>query len=551
MGAPPRRALLLVGALVLGALVLRLPTAGEQSFWLDEVYTGRIVDGSLGHAWSTIQRTENTPPLFYLLDWVVGRLFGTGELALRSLSAVAGALAVWPVVRLTRVVGGGPDGAEGRAPRQDGPAAPRDGASADRASTGGTGPRGRVARAAGAVEGALGRGTGPAGTVVPLGIALAAGALLAVNPLAQWFSQEARSYGVFVLLAATAWVFLLQACDRPSGRRLWLWAVVAVAVAWTHYFGGILFLVGWGAIGLVVLVRAGGGPGRLRALLPLLAPAALSGIAVAALAPIAKNQQSTDMYQAISNVKGLGARLLETPKQFAVGYNAPAEYVLGAILVVALTVVVVAGAWPRDGRPTRGTALLGLCVVVWILPIAGLAVGFDVVLTRNYVLLIPPLAVLAALGAWRLGRRAVVGLAVVGAVQLATIVVVALTPVYQRDDWRGALRAALGGQPGPEVLMIANYQDPAATYYAPTLRQIPAETPVVAQTIAIVDRLSNGDGLSRIPTPQGPAGFRLVRAEQGSQWRVFVWRAAAPTPVLPQGVQWIAPQTPRSTIFRP
>ncbi|MGX6450293.1 hypothetical protein ACVU7I_19810, partial [Patulibacter sp. S7RM1-6] len=92
--------------LVVLALVLRLPTSGEQSFWLDEVYSARIAEGSLGHAWSTIQQTENTPPLFYLLGWLAVHLLGDGEWQLRLVSGIAGALAVLPVARLARRLGG-------------------------------------------------------------------------------------------------------------------------------------------------------------------------------------------------------------------------------------------------------------------------------------------------------------------------------------------------------------------------------------------------------------------------------------------------------------
>jgi 4-amino-4-deoxy-L-arabinose transferase-like glycosyltransferase len=517
----PREALLVAG-LVLLALVLRLPTAGEQSFWLDEVYTGRIVDGSLGHAWSTIGRTENTPPLFYLLDWGWGRLFGTSELALRSLSAVAGALAVVPVVALARFVGGGGDGTSSAATS----ALRRGGARA---------------------ADALGRGAG--GRTVPPRVAMAAGLLLAVNPLAHWFSQEARSYALFVLLSAVAWVALLRAADRPTPRNLWLWAAAGVAVAWTHYFGGLLFVVGWATIAVVLLARGRGS--RAAALRPGVLPAVVSALGVAALLPIAKRQQSTDMYQAISLVKGLAARIVETPKQFAVGYNAPAEVALGAVLMVVLAVLVAAGAWPRAGRPTRGTLLLALVAVVWVLPILGLVVGFDVVLTRNFVLLIPPLAVLAALGAWRLGRRGWVALGAVAVVQLATIVIVALTPIYQRDDWRGALRAAEDGQPGPSLLLIGRYQKPAATYYSPTLRDVPAGTPIAVRTVVLLDRSGDADAVPGFTPPAPPAGFSLVKYESRDQWRVVVWRAPAPVPVTANAIQALAPDLGRTGVLRP
>jgi hypothetical protein len=554
----PRREAWLVAALVLVALVLRLPTAGAQSFWLDEVYSGRIVDGSLGHAWSTIQRTENTPPLFYLLDWLWTRLFGVSELGLRSFSALAGALAVIPVVALTRRLGRGDVGIE--------PAG--DGAAVGSAAVG-PAPRGSVPPGF-APRGAVPAGSVPAGTTaraaatVPTAVALGAGALIAVNPLAQWFSQEARSYALLILLAAVAWAALLAALDRPSRRNLWVWAAAAVAATWTHYFGGLLLVVGWGALALLAVrgplagfgERAMAGTAGVRrraALRPLLPPLVASVVGAAVLLPIAKRQQSTSMYEAISAVKGLGSRLVETPKQFVVGYNGPAEYVLGAILGVAAVVLVLVAAWPRNGRPTRATAVLAMIVAIWVLPLLGLVAGFDVVLTRNYVVLLPPLVALAALGAWRLGRPAVIAVAVAGAVQVATIVAVAVTPVYQRDDWRGALQAAKG--PGPELLLISHYQEPAATWYSPTLLSQPPEVVQTVRTLALVDRPDDAGepGPPAAPAPALPGldpRLKLTRVQRNDQYRVYVWTSPVPVPVPPAAVLGLLGRSDRSVVIR-
>ncbi|MGX6449405.1 hypothetical protein ACVU7I_15280, partial [Patulibacter sp. S7RM1-6] len=377
------------------------------------------------------------------------------------------------------------------------------------------------------------RGTAPASgdaRRAPAAVGLAAGLLVAVNPLAHWFSQEARSYGLFLLTSALAWAALAAALDRPSPRRLWLWALAAVAAVWTHYFGGILLVLGGAA--LVVRAWRAGGPAPLR---PLVVPLLASLVGAAALLPVAVHQQSTSMYEAIAGVKGLGARIVETPKQFAVGYNAPLEDVLGVVLAVALVALVAAGAWPRGGRPTRGTVLLGLVAVAWVVPLLGLLVDFDLVLTRNYVLLVPPLAALAALGAWRIGRRGVLLLGVVALVQWTVVAAVALTPTYQRDDWRGALREATAGLPGPKLLAVSRYQGVAATYYVPGATQIYDLTnPRPVRTLAIVDRpaAAGQDAPALVPAPR-IGSMRLVRAVRNGQYRVYVWRAERPLPVAP------------------
>jgi 4-amino-4-deoxy-L-arabinose transferase-like glycosyltransferase len=529
LGSIRSREALLVAGLVLVALALRLPTVGDQSFWLDESYTGRIVDGSFGHAWSQIQRTENTPPLFYVLDWLWSRAFGTSEGALRSLSAVAGALTVVPMVALVRRVGeDGIDGTRSATAVAEGPR-----------------PRAEGAAAAGGDPRAANR---PTGRPVPLAVGLAAGLLIAVNPLAHWFSQEARSYALFLLLSAAAWGALVGALERPTRRRLALWAVAAVAASWTHYFGGLLFLVGWAALAASAIGRSDGG--RRRALRPLALPAGLSAAALAALVPIAANQRSTDMYRDTAQAKDLLSRVAETPKQFVVGYGAPGEFVVGVVLILVLGGLVLAGAWPRGGRPTRGTSLLVLTGVLWLLPALPLVFGLDVVLTRNYVLLLPPLLALAALGAWRLGRRGTVALGAVVVVQLAVVVIVAATPLYQREDWRGLLRAAEEGRPTPQLLLVGGYQPAAAQYYSPTLRERLGGDPAL-RSIVVVDRFDGDHPLPRTAVPQPPPGFTLVRAVQKDQWRVFVWDAPVPTPVSAELIAALKTRPARSAALRP
>lgn len=526
--------------LVLVALALRLPTAGDQSYWLDEVYSAQIVAGSFGHAWSSVQLTENTPPLYYLAGWAWTHIFGQGELGLRSLSAVAGALAVIPTVWLTRT----------------------------------TAPRGTTAW-----------------------VALLAGLLLVVNPLAQWFSQEARAYGLFTLVAALAWAALAAALARPTPTRLWLWAAAAVVASWTHYFGVVLLVVGGAALVLaeiaerrgwaaglrpmdsgssaadrlhpphparsVEVKHAGGAQPQPHVTSPpssarLLAPPLIASlVGAAALVPIAVNQHSTAMYEAIANVKGLGARIAETPKQFAVGYSAPLEYVLGALIAVVIIALVVAAAWPRDGRATRATVLLGLVAVVWVLPLIALIVGFDVVLTRNYVLLLPPLLALAAIGAWRVGRWAVVALLLVAVVQLVVVIAVQTTPAHQRDDWRGAMQAADEGGPlaRPALLLVSRYQPKVAEYYAPTARVVNPGEPVAVRSIALVDRpLKAGeDAPARLRPPAPPApGMRLVREARNAQYRVIVWRSDVPVEVTPSALLGLVPDGgPRNAVLRP
>jgi hypothetical protein len=146
----------------------------------------------LGGLLSAVAGEEVTPPLYYLLAWAWAGLFGTGEVALRSLSALLGTALV-PVAYL-------------------------------------------VAR-----------------ELAGRRAALLTCALVAVSPLLVWYSQEARSYALLALLGALSLLFFLRA--TRSGRRADLagWAVASALALATHYFA--LFLVAGEAVWLLAVLR--------------------------------------------------------------------------------------------------------------------------------------------------------------------------------------------------------------------------------------------------------------------------------------------------------
>jgi predicted membrane-bound mannosyltransferase len=84
-----------LAVLIVAAAALRLSTLGLQSFWYDEAYTPvHTLHASLTATLSAVAHTENSPPLWYLLEWAIARVLGTGVVALRLLSAIAGILCV-------------------------------------------------------------------------------------------------------------------------------------------------------------------------------------------------------------------------------------------------------------------------------------------------------------------------------------------------------------------------------------------------------------------------------------------------------------------------
>ena len=171
-----RRAL---AALLLAALVVRIPTLGSQSFWRDEAVTVKLLHKSFGGMLGALPDSESTPPLYYAVAWVWARIFGFGEAELRSLSVVFGVLLVAVVYR--------------------------------------------------AAEQAFSR---RAGVIAAL--------LASVNPFLVWYSQEARAYALFFLLGAWSFLWFLRAVDEPSRRNLLTWSVISALALTAHYFACFL-----------------------------------------------------------------------------------------------------------------------------------------------------------------------------------------------------------------------------------------------------------------------------------------------------------------------
>jgi mannosyltransferase len=169
-------------AILLLAAALRLSTLGLQSFWYDEAFTPvHVLRSSLGTTLHNVVHTENTPPLWYVLEWGFSRVLGTGVVALRLLSALAGIATV-------------------------------------------------------AVAWAIGS------ELAGRRAAIVTAMLVAVNPLFVWYSQEARAYGLFVFTASLALLCFLRAMRAPTSRRLVEFALAASLALLTHYFAVFLLI---------------------------------------------------------------------------------------------------------------------------------------------------------------------------------------------------------------------------------------------------------------------------------------------------------------------
>jgi 4-amino-4-deoxy-L-arabinose transferase-like glycosyltransferase len=367
--------------------------------------------------------------------------------------------------------------------------------------------------------------------------ALVGAGLVALNPLLVWFSQEARAYALLALLAALAALLWLRALERPSAGRAALWSVVAALAVATHYYA--IFLVAPQAVWLVL--RAREPRARAAALAPL-------GIALAALAPLALGQRANDSAAFIRD-SSLLTRVVQVPKQMLVGYDAPAEVLLG-VLACLLLALAAGGAWLLVDRGASGPArddalrLAGVVAAALVLPVLAALAGEDHLITRNLLAAAPIGAALAGAGMVAVAERlpALGRGAIAAACVLALVAIVGVDgdAALQRDDWRGAVRA-LGHSDG-ERLVVASPASALAplNYYLPTVHKL-TQDPLVTNEIDYVALPERSPGERPKPprparAPEPVAGFVPAARVESETFTVLRLRAA-----VTQGV-------PRSTV---
>jgi 4-amino-4-deoxy-L-arabinose transferase-like glycosyltransferase len=440
-----------LAALTLLGAALRLATLGSQSLWYDEAFTPvHVLHPSLSATLSSVSHTENSPPLWYIVEWLFTRVFGTGEVALRLPSALAGIAAIPVAWEIGREL---------------------------------TGRR----------------------------AAIGCAALVACGPLFVWYSQEARAYELFVLLAALAMLAFLRALHRPSGGRMAAFAAAGALALLTHYFA--VFLLAAMCVWLLWERRT------RRAAIPAVAAIAVVGLALLPLV-LAQGGHGT---QWIGRWP-LSERLVAIPQYYLTGASGgPLGH--GVLLLLALPLLAAAtfglvgvlrsSAVPEPGgeeeRVRRAAVVTAVLAAAGMLvPLALALAGADYLAPRNLVAAMVPLsALIAVLATARVAGPAGPLLLAIGVAALLGISIdVQLSPRLQRGDWRGVASIVRHGA-APRAITTVQLGSAPLEYYLPDLYGLPPGRSVYLREIDETGYAPLRPSAGEPPAP----GFHLVARE--------------------------------------
>ena len=466
----PRRIAVVVGLTALLGLAVRL--ASHRGLWVDEAISVTQARQPLGTMLATLRDNDVHPPLHHLLLWVTVRVAGSGELAVRMPSIIAGTLTIPAVYGLAREL--------------------------------------------------YDRRTG-----------IVAAILAVPAPFMVWYSQESRMYALFMLLAVLS-VWSQMAAMRGGRWKAWFsWSLTTAALLATQWFAVVPILVEEIAFAVVLWRRRGDRSAQwayvrrwatasftfLLLTLPLL-PLLLGelsayrtrGSTLAALPSAAGGDVAAAT--AHLSVYSIGANLIWA----ATGYHADSTMAQ----IAALWPLVLLGCLALLGRKWRSETKLVVALVA--APLAVLfvlgSVKRDLFELRYAAGAVPLVTVLFARAITGIARTRRALVAATAGVTLLLVVSLADQQLNGANprlyDFKGALAPiAADRSPGAVLAYEPSYLADVLHYYAPDVRALPLsqvdEHGAGPIYVLVPDRLVDDPGSS------AAVGTELARIEKEHQ----------------------------------
>jgi len=369
--SPPTVSIGLAAALLV-ALVIRLAAIGAQSVWLDEGYSLALAHHDAGFILSFTVRSDIHPPLYYLALHAWLAVTGYGLEQARLFSALCGVAAVAAIYALAAELFDRPT----------------------------------------AVWAAL---------------------LLAVSPLASWYSDETRMYAMTGLFTLLALAFLVRAVRRDAWAAWGGYAVCGALAFYTDYSAAYVLA---GATVCALFMRRGAGLSVRPWLIGVLALAVLTAPALALL-----RWQETHNLSSIAWIPAPTPGVVGGVLVDLIGLHTPmpAVVVVAGLILAALSFLAVRTDYrrPRLRRSYLFVASIALAPIVLAFV---LSLGQSVFLTRALMASVYGLLIFFARGLAARPLHRFVWL-VLALAPLLAVDAVSLNAAYAttiNEDWRGA-----------------------------------------------------------------------------------------------------------------
>ena len=373
--------------------ILRVLFIARNSLWSDEIVTLQIASLSWRDFWQVLSSSEANMGLYYLLlrPWIH---LGSTEAVLRALSAIAGILTIPAAYKLAKALFG-------------------------------------------------------------TRIALITAFLFSINPCDVFFSQQARSYSLQILLVTLSmWLFFT--CirqDRPRSWSPWFWYVLASTLAvYAHFFSALILLAQWIAAAFLPGAR-----NNLRRVVPaaIVVTALVSPLVVFTLR---HNVGQLDWIQPLNALE-----VFRLVGFFCAGTSRVLGLVLSAFAIVLIVLVIRARKSAKYDRTTSLALLFAFLCLVLPVSITALASIWKPIFVHRYLVVSLPAFLLVLACGFGLLRGAIYNWALATFAALSLIAIFSLRPV---EDWRSAVAYIVGHARSADTVVIYRpYSERGFKYY--------------------------------------------------------------------------------------
>ena len=407
-------------ALTLLACALRLVGIGGEAFWKNELFSVYWVRNPFEFLLTRGLVTETNPPLYFVLLKAWTALFGSSEIAVRSLSALASTACVPLAFLLGSELGGS------------------------------------------------------------IAAGLIAATLLALSPVQLFFAHEARVYAFLPLFVLVTLLGLCRFLRTPEVRAfqpergfassLDIYSVGAIALLYSHATAilllGALFLA---AILYLIEVQAP----RSQIMAFVLANVIVGMLASPAIMALALQVNSPNLewippVNAATLLAALRYLMIAPLVRFDITGGARETLSFIELGAAVATLAVVAIQARRVGRDRLAYALLVLFPVLFLTMICGISIFRPIFVPRITVWLTVPVALIAASGfiAPRVPRLRPLAIGLVCACTILGLVDTTFSPARHNPDWPAIVSDARANLPADGMLVMGPHAGPLGiTYY--------------------------------------------------------------------------------------
>lgn len=313
--------------------------------------------------------------------------------------------------------------------------------------------------------------------------------LLAVNGFHIAYSQEARSYSLFVLLTSLSVLFFVEALHSPHPRTLRLHVAASTLAVYAHFFAVLLIPVEW----LFARSASSGNALRMRRnwrwIAIMVSPTFLFVLTTGA-GPLAWIQRPTfrDLYALLLSLCGDGGWLLA------------AVY----IVACALAFLPPSANTLLDARQQWSARFLLCWIVFPLVTMFAVSQFRPLFLTRYFIFLLPPVVLLAARGVTRFSSPWFITAALaifVGLSLHADLAYYAKSLNLEHEDWRSATSYVLSNmQNGDAVIFHTGMGRMPFEYYRDRQSEPAVLFPYSRTQITYRDFLGHPDADLLVPT---------------------------------------------------